>query len=326
MPEKTPKRRGAKRRIGSNPNGTASNPVEVPDLLAEVVNCKPEQEDAIQQFATQEGVALIAFIAPNVGVRVSPVEEARATISLADEFGVEALVKELEAANVKKAYLLVNSPGGAMGSSYKVARAIRSCLDEIVTFVPSIAASGGTLLTLTGDKIVMGPMSHITPLDVQLYYKGARISAATFMRSFARISEWFKKITPEEAPYPQTALADKLDPFIMEEWNGLMETMVDYVGEILRLTKYDDHENIAMKIVTGYPTHNYVINPEKAKDLGLNVEASSGHQEAWDVMRYWLSHYIFAQEMTHCIRYVIPQQPSEDGQAQGEGASDDTEE
>jgi hypothetical protein len=294
--------------------------------LAEIVNCKPEQEDEVQQFATKEGVALIAFIAPNVGVRVSPVEEARASISLADEFGVEALVRELETANVRKAYLLVNSPGGAMGSSYKIARAIRSHLDEITTFVPSIAASGGTLLTLTGDRIVMGPMSQITPLDVQLRYKGTWISAATFMRSFARISEWFKKITPEEAPYPQTALADKLDPFVMEEWNGLMETMVNYVEDILRLAKYENPGEVATEIVTGFPTHDYVITPEVARNIGLKVEASSDYQEAWNVMRYWLTQYMFAQEMTHCIRYVMPQQPGDNGQAQGKGANDGAEE
>ena len=77
-----------------------------------------------------------------------------------------------------------------MESAYKIARAVRESFDDLVTFVPHVAASGGTLLALTGNEIVMDLMSHITPLDVQLRYKGTSISAATFMRSFARALKW----------------------------------------------------------------------------------------------------------------------------------------
>jgi ClpP class serine protease len=125
---------------------------------------------------------------------------------------MEALVDELKKAKVERAYLLVNSPGGTMTSTYKIARALRTTCKRITTFVPHVAASGGTLLALTGNEIVMGLMSHITPLDVQVSYKGTIISAATFMRFFARASEWFETKTPDESPYPRKALADKLDP------------------------------------------------------------------------------------------------------------------
>ncbi|MGQ9631484.1 MAG: SDH family Clp fold serine proteinase [bacterium] len=186
------------------------------------MNVKLEEDERVVKLAEDKNIALIAFIAPYVAVRVSPVEEARALIGLPDEFGIEALIELLYEADVKNAYLLVNSPGGAMNSTYKIAKAIRSALGNIITFVPHIAASGGTLLALTGNKIVMGSMSHLTPLDVQIHYKGTTVSAATFMRFFSRASKWFERITPEEAPYPHKALADKLDPFLMEEWSGFI--------------------------------------------------------------------------------------------------------
>ena len=251
-------------------------------------------------------MALIAFIAPYVGVRISPVEEARAFIGLPDEFGMEALIRELEAAKIRKAYLLVNSLGGAMASSYKIARAVRTCLEEIITFVPHIAASGGTLLALTGNEIVMGPMSHITPLDAQISCKGTKVSASSFMHFFTRASRWFEKVTPHEAPYPRKALADKLDPLIMEEWSGLTTTASDYVEEILDLAGYEESAEIAQLLVIGFPSHNYVITPEKAKDIGLKVKPLSDFQQIWDIMRYWLSKYIFEQEIMHCIRYALP--------------------
>jgi len=287
---------------------------EIPELLAKVINAKPEEDELICELANREKAAFIAFVAPYVGVRISPVEQTYATISLPEEFGVEAVVGELASAGVKKAYLLVNSPGGAMTSSYKISRAIRAGLDEIITFVPHIAASGGTLLALIGNQIVMGPMSHISPLDVQIPYKGTRISAANFKRFFTRSSEWFERITPEEAPYPQRALADKLDPFIMEEWSGLLVTQTDYVEEILRMAGYDESLKIAMRLVQGFPAHGYVITQEKAKEIGLEVRDSSEFREIWSAMRYWLGKYMLEEEVTHCIRYAIPGSKDDEGE------------
>lgn len=280
----------------------------------EMVNVKVEEDEHVMKLAKDKNVALIAFIAPYVTVRISPVEEARAFIGLPEEFGIEALIELLKEADIKNAYLLVNSPGGIMSSTYKIARAIRSNLDHIVTFVPHIAASGGTLLALTGNEIVMGSMSHLTPLDVQIHYKGATVSAATFMRFFSRASKWFEKIRPEEAPYPHRALADRLDPFLMEEWSGFLDTAISYVSEILKLTGYKNSEEIAQKLVLAFPSHGYVITKDKAREIGLNVKNSEESKEIWNIMRYWLSKYIMEEEITHCIRYVLPTTAGKKGQ------------
>jgi len=72
-----------------------------------------------------------------------------------------------EKTDAKKLLLLVNSSGGLVQSSYKIARALRKAFSEIIVFVPHIAASGGTLLALTGNQIVMGVMSQLSPLDPQ---------------------------------------------------------------------------------------------------------------------------------------------------------------
>src|SRR5205823_4305522 len=145
------------------PGGVAAADGKGPSLefLPEIINCHAETNSAITEFAEREKTAMIAFIAPRVPVRVSPVDRLSASIGLLEEFGVEALVDRLHDGNVKRAYLLVNSPGGAMDSSYKIALAVRQALDQVTTFVPHVAASGGTLLAVAGNEMVMGPMSHI---------------------------------------------------------------------------------------------------------------------------------------------------------------------
>jgi|GEM_PF-527505 len=284
----------------------AKAPPAVPEFLPTVINCHEEDHPTIKDFADREKIALVAFIAPRVPVRVSPADTVSASIGLLEEFGVEALVNKLRESGVERAYLLVNSPGGQMDSSYKIALAVREALKEVTTFVPHVAASGGTLLAIAGNEIVMGPMSHITPLDSQVRFKREWISATSGARFYQRAIDWFEKKTPEEAPYPQRALTEKLDPYLMEEWNGVISAMTHYVTEILELSGYQDAEAIAVQLVRGYPTHSYVLNQNKARAIGLNIVDAADRAEAWKVMRYWLSKYLIEQEMTHCIRYVIP--------------------
>lgn len=239
-------------------NGKA--PPVVPEFLPDVINCREESDTVIAEFAAREKVALIAFIAPQVSVRVSPADTVSASIGLVEEFGVEALVNKLREKGVERAYLLVNSPGGLMDSSYKIAIAVREALKEVTSFVPHVAASGGTLLTIAGNEIVMGPMSHITPLDTQVRFKGAWVSATASARFYQRSVEWFETQTPEEAPYPQRALTEKLDPYLMEEWNGIILAMRDYVTEVLAKSGYATADEIATELVQGCPTHSYVLN------------------------------------------------------------------
>jgi len=193
-----------------------------------------------------------------------------------------------------------------MQSSYKIARFVRTSFKDVRTFVPHVAASGATLLALTGDEMVMGPMSHITPLDVQLRYKDTAVSAATAIRFFARASKWFEKTAPDEAPYSEKALTDKLDPFLMEEWSGHMDTAIEYVSDILDMVGYEESSKIARMLVMGFPSHPYVIHAERARGLGLNAKDASDYGETWEVMRYWLGKYALSQEPLHCIRYVCP--------------------
>ena len=97
---------------------------------------------------------------------------------------------------------MVNSPGGLVQSSYKVARASRKTFKEISVFVPHIAASGGTLLALTGNKIVMGMRAR--KLRMALYRR-------TLVGVHQFVTRLFDDVTVDDAPYRYKAPADKCD-------------------------------------------------------------------------------------------------------------------
>jgi hypothetical protein len=271
-----------------------------------------ENDTSLQKWADSERCALLAFIAPYVGKRVSPVSEVFATIGMQEEFGIESFIDQCAAARIKKLHMLVNSPGGGVVSSYKIAKALRSQFTEIRVFVPHMAASGGTLIALTGDEIVMGVMSHLSPLDPQFYYQGMSISSNTFARCFERFQRSFAQLQPDEAPYPIRCMTEKLDPLVMEEMNGTTQACIEYVIDILRGAGYPAQEAIkkALYLTMNFTDHSTVLRKAALKEQGFKVVDDSKYRKEWLAMRQWLRKYIASPEGVHHLRYCLPRAAS----------------
>lgn len=286
-------------------------PEAIPDSIRETLNLKKETDELITNLATSEQAVLICAVAPYTSVRISPIREISASIGLHEEFAIEALIDELSSSGLgdHKLMLLLNSPGGVLHSSFKVARAVRNYFRGIEVYVPHMAASGGTLIALAADKIIMGVMSQLSPLDPQIYYKGQQISALSGRHAYNRLCAIFENITKNEAPYPAQALTDKLDPFVMEDWNCAIETAENYSTEILRLAGYDKPEAIAHQLIHHFADHDSDINFDTAKSLGIRVErhdATERNKRVWRIFRSWLGKFIFSESGTHVIRYALP--------------------
>jgi len=304
---------------------SATTPAPIPDVIRRTLNLREEKDEMLVQLATEENAVLVCAVAPFRAIRVSPVEEIAASIGLHEEFAFEALIDELGELGVahSKIMILLHSPGGGMHSSFKVARAIRESFKEIEVYIPHMAASGGTLIALAGDKIVMGLMSQLSPLDPQVYYKGRMISALCFRHAYNRLCKEFETKTRDEAPYPQQALADKLDPFHMEDWNSAIQTSEQYVEQILTLAKYKEAKKLARELIHSFADHDSDINYETAKKMGIRVEKAIGsdrNRKVWRLFRYWLGQFLFLESGTHVIRYALPNNKQADAQPESEAS------
>lgn len=300
-----------------------------PESLAEVLNVSEETNDplaqALKSIAERENASMLAFINSYVGVRISPADTLIPAISLLEEFGIEyALSRVLErAGNSKRLYLLVNSPGGTPASSYVVARALRAHFEHIKVFVPHIAASGATLITLAGNEIVMGMMGRLGPIDVQLAYERSSVSSYTMSRALSRLEDYFKDKTPDEAPYPRRVMAEKLDPILLEDFNSHLTEVAGYALEILQMSGYNEEERIRIvsELVYTNKTHGFVIHKDRAKALNLKVVDEPQDLRDLDVMREWLSAHMFSREATHAIRYIpAPERKGKGGKARAKKA------
>src|SRR5256885_6202480 len=64
--------------------------------------------------------------------------------------------------------LVLHSPGGLVLAATQIARAIRKHKGKVTVFVPHYAMSGGTLIALAADEVVMSPHAVLGPVDPQL--------------------------------------------------------------------------------------------------------------------------------------------------------------
>jgi len=266
----------------------------------------------LETLAKKEGAILLLFAAPVVGKRITPIYRANPYIGLPEEMGMEYAVTNIcsKIHGRRKLLLVIHSNGGAVDSSYKIARLLRRKFEDITIFIPNVAASGATLITLTGNKIVMGEMANLTPIDIQLSYNGIRVSVNSITQSLRRLEDYFKDKLPEEAPYPYRAMAEKIDPLMLEEWSDYSEEIWVYLMEILRGAGYTDEKkriDLAIKIIFSKYPHDFVITRERAKQYGIKALSHKPKDiDILNIMREWLSEYLMKSDTTHHIRYVLP--------------------
>jgi len=100
-----------------------------------------------------------------------------------------------------------------------------------------------------------------------------------------------------------------------------METAISYAQEVLSMSGYKNADEIAQKLVLMFSSHSFVITKDLAKDIGLNVRSHEDYKDVWDLMRLWLSKYIFKEEITHCIRYALPIPEKKENKREAKNAS-----
>jgi ClpP class serine protease len=151
--------------------------------------------------------------------------------------------------------LVLHTPGGLVLAATQIARAIFKHKGKVTVFVPHYAMSGGTLLALAADEIVMCDYAVLGPVDPQLgEYPAASILKVAHQKPIAEVDD------------KTLILADQAEKAIAQ--------MRQEVGELLA----DKHpggkaEDIAKLLTSGTWTHDYPITWERARELGLPVNS-----------------------------------------------------
>jgi len=276
--------------------------------MRRLVNVQEESDAELQKLANEHDAALLAF----VGSYLSPSPK-YAQISMVDEFGVEEVLGHIAGRyrrprTKRRLYLLVNTVGGSLASSFTIAMAIRRTFGDITVFVPHIAASGGTLMALVGDTIRMGPMSQLGPLDPQVPYGGSYVSANSMLAAQFDLERRLAGKSMQDISLVERQLLESLDGVLMEEHARALDAGEAYLNRVLRMAGYEDSErdSLCEWMLFRLPSHDFVIQADLAKYIGIKVASANVNLREWGMMRDWLSKYIDKADSRHYIRYVVP--------------------
>jgi ClpP class serine protease len=151
--------------------------------------------------------------------------------------------------------IVLHTPGGLVLAALQIARAIHKYKGKVTAFVPHYAMSGGTLIALAADEIVMSEYAVLGPVDPQIgQYPGASILKAVERKPIAEVDD-------------QTLImADQAEKAIVQ----LRVCVQELLADKLSLEKVDE---LSRLLSEGTWTHDHPINFDRAKSFGLPVRS-----------------------------------------------------
>jgi len=148
---------------------------------------------------------------------------------------------------------ILHTPGGLVLAATQIARAINRRKGKVTAIIPHYAMSGGTLIALAADEIIMAEHAVLGPVDPQIgQYPAASLLKTIHEKTMNRLDD-------------QTLIfADQAEKAICQVESTVRELLRD---------KYPDSVTNALAgtLSEGQWTHDFPITFDYAKELGLHV-------------------------------------------------------
>lgn len=149
--------------------------------------------------------------------------------------------------------LVLHTPGGLVLPSLQIARAVRKRKGKVRVIVPHYAMSGGTLIALAADEIIMSEHAVLGPVDPQLgEWPAASLVKVVRAKPVSEIDD-------------ETLIrADVAEKAIRQVRDAVRELLADRLPP-------ERADELAATLSQGTWTHEYPITFEAARSLGLPV-------------------------------------------------------
>ena len=149
--------------------------------------------------------------------------------------------------------IVLHTPGGLVLAALQIARAIRGHKAKVSVIVPHYAMSGGTLIALAADEIVMCRHSVLGPIDPQLEQSpAASVLKVVEQKPVAEIDD-------------KTLILADIGRKAIAQVKAAARTLLG------RSLPVEQAAAVAEKLSSGAWTHDYPISSEEARELGLPV-------------------------------------------------------
>ena len=149
--------------------------------------------------------------------------------------------------------VILHTPGGLVLAAEQIARALRDHPGRVTMFVPHYAMSGGTLIALAADEIVMDAHGVLGPVDPQLgNHPAVSILAAVNRKPVERVDD-------------ETLILADMSQKAVQQVRAVVVELAS------RRLPTDRAEAMAARLTGGGWTHDYPITVTEARELGFAI-------------------------------------------------------
>src|SRR5579863_10119987 len=206
--------------------------------------------------------------------------------------------------NIDTLEILVHSPGGHVDIAYQLAKFFRGHCKKLNVIVPLYAKSAATVLCLNADSVFMGEFAELGPLDVQVedeLEKGKQsfpplneFKSMEFLKEHAtEYLDFFTELLVERGLSVKQALHEAIpgvvgimnplyghiDPSKLGSYRRMLAEGEEYARRLLNSVHNESADDLVQQLVWEYPSHNFVIDYDEAKSIGLPVKRLELAQE-----------------------------------------------
>lgn len=151
--------------------------------------------------------------------------------------------------------LVLHTPGGLVLATEQIARTLQNHKGKVTVFVPHYAMSGGTMIALAADEIVMDPHAVLGPVDPQLGgYPAVSILSAVSQKNVDEVED------------KTLILADMAAKAMDQVRNFVVDILDDKMEK-------EKAEEVADTLSQGRWTHDYSLTADMVAGFGLNVSS-----------------------------------------------------
>lgn len=156
--------------------------------------------------------------------------------------------------------LILHTPGGLVLAAEQIAKALVERKGKVTVFVPHYAMSGGTLIALAADEIVMDANAVLGPVDPQI----GGMPAASIVNLLR-----FKK--PEQISDEMLVLADMSQKARVQVATFVVQVLLKHMPEKKAVA-------LATVLSEGRWTHDFPLPVQALQQLGLKVSTAMPHK------------------------------------------------
>lgn len=255
------------------------------DLQNEIVQATAEYQGAALDHVRREAYRSLARLTDRpllvyATAFQNPVKSsnfgALMTIDLTDKDGFQEII---DGTPGRKVDVLVHSPGGSAEATESIVALLRSKFHDVRFIVTGTAKSAATMLSMSGNRILVSAAGELGPIDPQINIGGMFTPAGSLKEEFEKAAAEIAN-DPERLPV-WLPLLEKYPPGLLTQCDNFIQLASDLVTDWLETYMFKGEkdrrskaEKIAKYLANEKNTlsHARRIDAARLKKLGVKVE------------------------------------------------------